>query len=106
MSNQQESKILKNATDVTNVAKTETTPENTADVDVQKKFKEETKNTFSELKTANEKLGQQISDLTQQMRLMGESSPKVNPEKNLAEEVWWRIRQFQAAKRGIKLTKK
>ena len=106
MSNQSESKIPKNVTDVIDAASMETTPENTVDVDVQKKFKEETKNTFSELKTANEKLGQQISDLTQQMRLMGENSPKVTPEKNLADEVWWRIRKFQAAKKGIKLTEK
>lgn len=106
MSNKKVSETSQNAMDVISAAKTETTPENTVDVDVQKKFKEETKNTFSELKTANEKLGQQISDLTQQMRLMGENSPKVTPEKNLADEVWWRIRKFQAAKKGIKLTEK
>ena len=106
-------KLTENAKNVTDVATKENINNQEQNV-VVKKTNQETKNSeiseaFTELKNENEKLGRQISDLTQKMRLMGENptlKEKTINQKELAEKVWWKIRKYQAEKRGVKLKEK
>lgn len=97
-------KLTENAKNVTDVVKKENTVNPEQNVVVKKTKNSEITEAFAELKNENEKLGRQISDLTQQMRLMGES-PKLKEvsQQDLEEKVWWKIRKFQAEKRGINL---
>lgn len=106
-------KLTENAKNATDVAMKEST-NNQEQNAVVKKTNQKTKNSaiseaFTELKNENEKLGQQISDLTQKMRLMGENpsfKEKTINQKELAEKVWWKIRKYQAEKRGVELKEK
>ena len=102
-------KLVENVKNATDVVKKETTKNPEQNVVVKETKNSEISKAFTELKNENEKLGRQISDLTQTMRLMGEN-PKITTktisQKELEEKVWWKIRKFQAAKRGVKLKEK
>ena len=102
-------KLVENVKNATDVVKKETTKNPEQNVVVKETKNSEISKAFTELKNENEKLGRQISDLTQTMRLMGEN-PKITAktisQKELEEKVWWKIRKFQAAKRGVKLKEK
>lgn len=97
-------KLTENAKNATDVVPTENTENQKQDAVVKEEKNSAITKAFADLKNENQKLGQQISDLTQQMRLMGENTvPKTIDQKALAEKVWWKIRKFQAEKRGINL---
>ena len=102
-------KLTENVKNATDVAKKETIKNQEQNVVVKETKNSEISKAFTELKNENEKLGRQISDLTQTMRLMGEN-PKITAktisQKELEEKVWWKIRKFQAEKRGVKLKEK
>ena len=102
-------KLTENVKNATDVVKKETIKNPEQNAVVKETKNSEISKAFTELKNENEKLGRQISDLTQTMRLMGEN-PKITAktisQKELEEKVWWKIRKFQAEKRGVKLKEK
>ena len=94
-----------NVTDAQNVVQKENIQtQNLSNADA-KSFQKETKNTLSDLQTKSETMGKQISNLVETMRTI--SVPKPNIIKpDLADEVWSRIRTYQASIKGVKLNLK
>ena len=94
-----------NVTDAQNVVQKEniqTQNLNNADA---KSFQKETKNTLADLQAKNETMGKQISNLVETMRTISVPQPNII-KPDLADEVWNRIRTYQASIKGVTLNLK
>lgn len=89
-----------NVTDAQSVAQKEPTkPLNSNDA-VAKSFQKETQKTLEEIQTKNKNMSEQISGLVEAMRTVSTPQPNV-AQPNRADEVWNRIRAYQAGIKGI-----
>ena len=94
-----------NVTDAQNVVqKEDIKAQNINNADA-KSFQKETKNTLSDLQTKNETMSKQISNLVETMRTISVPQPNII-KPDLADEVWNRIRTYQASLKGVKLNLK
>lgn len=94
-----------NVTDAQNVVQRENIkPQNINNADA-KSFQKETKNTLTDLQTKNETMSKQISNLVETMRAVSAPQPNII-KPDLADEVWKRIRTYQASLKGVNLNLK